>query len=933
MSFNTKGLSRHNILKRLAVVAAVLLLAAAGCWFYFYYDTYIFNKKSRDLLETNAAMVKQTGGFNQEAVLNRLGNNPVNEFYFRFDDHVDQAEYSGNLAGEKIQPTLFSLDFRDGEDRFFTAVKEQIEISNGLLIIPSFQNGYIETSRPLNIDNSKISEITFRIKARKSNSLQFGWSERKDADWHDPDVDKVRLDIIPDGSFHEYRVNLKDRLSLVPANIKKLFLQPAAVSGDRVEIDYLRLTSRENSYLNEGFGTSYEKKGNQVRRVIFARAPGQLRYRLKLPDKNCYLSFGCGVMNENDRADFKVNIRHGRQEKTLFDKKIDTAGRWHDQKIDLSAYAGQTVEIIFKADCRRNTIAFWSNPSVYTRPEEKLNIIVVVEDALRSDHMSAYGYRRETTPVKTRWMKNGLRFDNAYAQGTVTITSVPSLMTSLYPTATGVWNPNDKLHENYLTLAEILRNQGFETASFTLNPAAGYIAGLHQGFSQVFDPVLGRAKRLYQLAVPRWIEQHRDRNFFLYLHLLDPHGPFEPPDFYNKWYQPARSSSDSSLPKRFLIDPYWVKNPTIEGRRALYDGEIYYNDYFYGVFLEKLKQMGLYDNTLIIFLSDHGEHLGEHDLWGHRPPGYVQGIKTPLMMSWPGKLPADRQIEEPVQHIDILPTILDLLDIDAGVIPHQGRSLLPLINRENGLFRQDRVAISEEVFNRRNKNDFRPLGSIFYEERHLLCSTGIGVKLFNLRDDPREVKGKVLSGRAAERYAGFLGELQRDNTRIRNNIIRNSPATMEYDPETVQRLKALGYLSGGQVDGKRDLPAGVIASVEEDAGNYQVNEPATGPRRDAGRSVDSSSPGEEDSETIFNRQLKNYINSRDDLSEAEKEKEYRLLRDWQEELFKGIPGPLREKIFRHLRYYPVEEVYYLMTNTSFRHQRQVVLDQCLGNYR
>jgi choline-sulfatase len=124
----------------------------------------------------------------------------------------------------------------------------------------------------------------------------------------------------------------------------------------------------------------------------------------------------------------------------------------------------------------------------------------------------------------------GVQFDWAFSQATKTRPSVPALMTSLYPTATGVWHRSDMLSERHLTLAEIMRSQGFVTASFLQNGNAGPYAGLHQGFSELYDErIMGNAsEEIFGERVFSWLEDHRDQNFFLYLHPLDPHAPYDP---------------------------------------------------------------------------------------------------------------------------------------------------------------------------------------------------------------------------------------------------------------------------------------------------------------------------------------------------------------------------------------------------------------------
>ncbi|MEZ4549018.1 MAG: sulfatase-like hydrolase/transferase [Desulfobacterales bacterium] len=233
-------------------------------------------------------------------------------------------------------------------------------------------------------------------------------------------------------------------------------------------------------------------------------------------------------------------------------------------------------------------------------------------------------------------------FSRAFSQATYTRPSCVSLMTSLYPSATGVWTKFEKLHDNYLTLAEIMRNQGFVTIMVTQNVNAGPHSGLHQGFSYVFDPsaIGSDASDIYQGHLfQKCIEDHKNRNLFIYLHLIDPHGPYDPPidkDILTR--EIAALKNQQPVEKDLQFDPPWLTTPTHQSRVFLYDEEIKHNDLYFADFIATLKNSNIYDETLIAFISDHGEHLGEHGLWGHKPPGYRQVLNVPVILSFPEKI-------------------------------------------------------------------------------------------------------------------------------------------------------------------------------------------------------------------------------------------------------------------------------------------------------
>jgi arylsulfatase len=545
-----------------------------------------------------------------------------------------------------------------------------------------------------------------------------------------------------------------------------------------------------------------------------------LRYTLKLPEGKSILRFGMGILYNNDPIQFGVVIKHGNRQKTIYSDKISDADRWHDITVDLSLYANRMVEIALVTKGSKKNIAFWSNPIVFTPPKKRLNVVVVLEDALRSDRMSGYGYARETTPVKDKFAKRGITFLNAFSQATHTRSSCTSLMTSLYPSATGVWNASEMLDNRYLTLAEILRSQGFATASFTQNVNAGPNVGLHQGFSSLFGfETLGqRANELYEAdALREWLKVNSERNFFLYLHLLDPHGPYDPPEAFTAAYKKSYIGGKDRVKKDNLLDPDWLEIPTIQSRNFLYDQEIRYNDLYFESFLKTLEENNLLEDTLIIFIADHGEHLGEHLIWEHSSPGYVQVLKVPLIMVYPKKLPVDRRIQQPVQLLDIMPTILDLANINKDKLLIQGDSLLSLIYDEKLDFWDNRFCISEEVKFKR-KDDPAAHGSIFYKNWHILNSDKLNDTLshkvknfstnlydilllesrtFDLSQDTNEyydLLNFLVDIYFNHKSQAFLQKLRKQNVITWRTLTNGTQQTINYDQTTLKQLRSLGYI-------------------------------------------------------------------------------------------------------------------------------------------
>jgi hypothetical protein len=395
-------------------------------------------------------------------------------------------------------------------------------------------------------------------------------------------------------------------------------------------------------------------------------------------------------------------------------------------------------------------------------------------------------------------------------------------MTSLYPSATGVWHDFDFLHSDYLTLAEILRSQGFATASFIQNVNAGFSVGLHQGFGTLFDlETVGiRAEQLYDSPELRqWIESNSKRNIFLYLHLLDPHGPYGPlypPEEFIQHVDDLLSADVDTLEKNPLYDPAWLRIPSIQSRNAFYDEEVRYNDSQFPDLIKLLKDHGMWENTVMVMMADHGEYLGEHDLWGHWAPGYRQVIHVPLVFLSSKQLFPNRRVERSVQLLDLMPTLLELAGIPRDGLLIAGNSLVPQLKGEEVSSTGERLAVSEEV-RFRKRDDGVACGSVFWKDHHILTSDAIDDPLYGKnpglfhRIAGTEVPTRVFSQTRnfdedavdiaygldlwlQHRMARFFRQFKQKNMVIWNDVTKATAVEAEIDPETVDQLRTLGYI-------------------------------------------------------------------------------------------------------------------------------------------
>ena len=310
------------------------------------------------------------------------------------------------------------------------------------------------------------------------------------------------------------------------------------------------------------------------------------------------------------------------------------------------------------------------------------NVVLITIDTLRADRLSAYGYPRRTSPNIDRLATQGVLFQNAYSPIPLTGPAHVSLMTSLYPQQHGAVINGVRMsaRPRPLTLAQILRRLGYRTGAFVSAwPLKKKLTGLGRGFNVYnqkfnyrFNLVMeARTGQQVTEAALRWLKKRRARPFFLWLHYFDPHAPYR---LHQQFARLPAAAASSGAPVPAVVSP-----ASETGQRQLaYDSEVAYTDSYVGQVLQQLTQMGLRDRTLIVLTTDHGESLGENEYWGHGDKLYQPIVRIPLIVSYPGVIPAGRTVTQDVGLLDVMPTLLDYLRV-AHRLPLEGRSLKPFM--------------------------------------------------------------------------------------------------------------------------------------------------------------------------------------------------------------------------------------------------------------
>jgi arylsulfatase A-like enzyme/Flp pilus assembly protein TadD len=393
-------------------------------------------------------------------------------------------------------------------------------------------------------------------------------------------------------------------------------------------------------------------------------------------------------------------------------------------------------------------------------PVTARNVLLITIDTLRADHVGAYGDRRARTPALDGLAARGARFDRAFAAAPITLVSHASILTGLYPPGHGARHNGMRLNLETPTLAESLAREGFATAAFVAAFPLDRRFGLIKGFQTYGDkmprgrdgrPENERPGSQVVDAALAWLNDHRERRFFLWVHLFEPHAPYGNPD-----------------------DPAEARRPPIER----YDDDVAEADRQAGRVVDALG--ALRETTLVVATADHGEAFGEHGEISHSLFTYDTTLRVPLLISGPGIGPS--VIEDPVSLVDVAPTIL--AQLGTGRMASDGIDLSPSFA---GTPLPQRTLYAES---------FAPLFDFGWSPLRSVRANGWKYieapkpELYDLRRDAGETKNEVT------RDAPKAAELA---AKVRGYGPLDISASAAIDREAQSRLQALGYTGGGRL--------------------------------------------------------------------------------------------------------------------------------------
>ena len=629
------------------------------------------------------------------------------------------------------------------------------------------------TSPPvLEIPVKHVASLVVRMQVAGTNKVTLAW--RGDSEDGFDENAKADVAVSPTQEWETYEIRVGTLKGWSAPNTFIRQLKVIVPTKAKIVIESICTKGRYDQFMRQDTGVLHYGIRDEGRICLFMHAPGEIRYRVHVFE-DAKISTGLATIDPRPPATFNIAVDANGAMTALLEEQASSSG-WRDVTLDLSAYVGKDVDVVFKANCSSpGNIALWSSPVMYqTKPRapgKPLNIVWYIIDALRADHLDVYGYPREIAPVMRTLASDGASFTRCFSPATWTKPSVASMLTGVSPLVHRIGLGYETLPTALTTLPEVLRNTGYTTASVTQSPLGPRNGYLDRGFDSVLVVNRQRAARSaadtspVAAGISSFLDQHQAQPFFLLVHTLETHGPYWPPERYRSFHS----------------------NVGKAGQTDLYDACVAWADANLGVLINRLQDLGLYDHTLLIVTADHGQGLeGDEGGPGHLGKPYLARIHIPLIMHLPGVIPAGLVLDANVQTIDIVPTILDLLGLPAGPQP-QGMTLVPLIRSQ-----------ADDIYKTRNVHSIGdcPQYTAMAKGDWFLFNDSGNSSLFYLPTDPGQrqnlaAEQEALFKTLTAEMTQYVTQQESLATALRT---KESSAPLPIDADTTEQLKALGYL-------------------------------------------------------------------------------------------------------------------------------------------
>ncbi len=754
---------------------------------------------------------------------------------YRFVEHYNPGV--GQLLRQvEKREMIKSFEFTTDDDkegwREAHDIKEA-EVQDGMFTMKSTgEDPYIELNN-VNLKAEHITTIQITMKASQGLWAQLYWTTDEFPMFSEDS--SYQFDIVSDNEHHDYFISIEDSPNW-KGTLRRLRLDPTNRES-HIEIDKISLLNlpfiQQLLLTHETENLRNASINNECRKIIPAFPPSKISQKVYIGEDS-FFDFGYGVLKNawgksGDGVQFYVEaIDNTGKTHTLFSACIDPKHneehrRWFDERIDLSVFKGQEIELILETQgsCpinnpldRKNDINFdyavWSNPVVYYKKDDKPNIILIVLDTLRADALGCYGYEKKVSPHIDKFAadSHAVIFNNAFSSSPWTVPSHANLFTSKY-----LFLDKDYewkyLPQSETTLAEVLHNNGYTTVAFTGGAWVSYSLGFNKGFEIYSDTIkFGKIERVYQNTI-NWLKTNKDKKFFLFFHTYEVHTPYIRT-------QLAKNIDPGRIPEicqtnfhngNLLARDICLTATSSEKKyiRALYDGGVQVADKYLGLLFEKLKELKLFDNTVIIITSDHGEEFWDHyELAAtHGYSLYNELLHVPLIIYDPHHTVRKRLISTNVSLIDLFPTILDIAGIrDFNQQTIMGESLLPLIK---GARRTKANVTFAEI--KEESSDIQLQSIITDKYKYIYSLNGKGIRPYNwfmvpIKDREQlflldyDFKEKcnliTLETEQAKAARAQLKAFIKQNKALLSKKMQ--PEEVKIDQQLRNKLKALGYI-------------------------------------------------------------------------------------------------------------------------------------------
>jgi len=476
------------------------------------------------------------------------------------------------------------------------------------------------------------------------------------------------------------------------------------------------------------------------------------------------------------------------------------------------------------------------------------NVLWIVWDTARADHLGLYGYEHQTTPFLDEWAEGARVFENCLSTAGYTLPSHASMFTGLLPSEHCSHNGTKRLSDDHVTVAELLRDAGYQTFAFSSNPHVSPRGNLIQGFDNVLypwsDELRPEAVRILSAKLPdedlsnefgerfrafergeqqltiwhlkaagelaegatlSWLETtDPERPFFVFINYMEAHRPYIPPREHRE-----RLMSPEDVEKSYRVDRSWVPmweytfglrdyaEEELRLTRATYDATLSELDDYLESLLGNLENGGYLDDTVVILTSDHGEHLGEQHMLDHQYSIFQPLLNVPLIVHYPARFAPGREAR-PVMNYDIFPTLLELAGVEPP--PDVESKAVSLLEPQDERVRFAEEPSSSELGVRMIKErhpDFdaepwlRQQRALVQGQRKLIWASDGSRKMFDLAADPLE--SRDLAAEEPEAAETLYADLDRFYSSL-DHCVPEEPAPLELTPEQYQMLKGLGYV-------------------------------------------------------------------------------------------------------------------------------------------